>query len=31
MTTGFSLRDMLTAFVSSKAFTYRQPSPGEML
>jgi hypothetical protein len=30
-TPGFSLRDMLTAFVSSKSFTYRRPSPGEML
>ncbi len=31
LATGFSLRDMLTAFVSSKAFLYRQPTPGEML
>jgi hypothetical protein len=30
-TTDFSLRDMLTAFVSSKSFMYRQPSAGEML
>jgi hypothetical protein len=30
-TKGFSLRDMLTAMVSSKAFMYRQPAPGEKL
>jgi hypothetical protein len=30
-TTGFSLRDMLTTFMSSKAFLYRQPSAGEAL
>jgi hypothetical protein len=30
-TKGFSLRDMLTSMVSSKAFMYRQPSPGEKL
>jgi hypothetical protein len=30
-TTGFSLRDMLATLVSSKAFTYRLPSPGETL
>ncbi len=31
MAKGFSLRDMLTAVVSSKAFMYRRQSPGEML
>jgi hypothetical protein len=30
-TPGFSMRDMLTAFVSSKAYLYRTPSPGEPL
>ncbi len=30
-TQGYSLRDMLTSFVSSKAFMYRMPSPGEAL
>src|ERR1700690_1731752 len=30
-TTGFSMRDMLTAFVSSKAYMYRTPSVGETL
>jgi len=30
-TTGFSLRDMVTALVSSKAYLYRRPSAGEML
>lgn len=30
-TPGFSVRDMLMALVSSKAFTYRQPSAGESL
>jgi uncharacterized protein DUF1592/uncharacterized protein DUF1588/uncharacterized protein DUF1595/uncharacterized protein DUF1585 len=29
-TAGFSVRDMLVALVSSKAFLYRLPSPGEM-
>jgi hypothetical protein len=28
---GFSLRDMLTSLVTSKAFLYRAPSPGETL
>jgi hypothetical protein len=30
-TPGFSLRDMLTSLVGSKAFLYRTPSPGEAL
>ncbi len=30
-TAGFSVRDMLVALLSSKAFTYRQPSVGESL
>ncbi len=30
-TTGYSMRDMLVALVSSKAFMYRTPSPGEQL
>jgi Protein of unknown function (DUF1592)/Protein of unknown function (DUF1588)/Protein of unknown function (DUF1595)/Protein of unknown function (DUF1585)/Protein of unknown function (DUF1587) len=30
-TAGFSLRDMLTSLVASKAFLYRTPSPGETL
>ncbi|HXN30404.1 MAG TPA: hypothetical protein VN894_01025, partial [Polyangiaceae bacterium] len=30
-TAGFSMRDMLTAFVSSKAYMYRKQSPGETL
>ncbi len=30
-TPGFSLRDMLTRFVTSKAFLYRTPSTGEAL
>jgi Protein of unknown function (DUF1592)/Protein of unknown function (DUF1588)/Protein of unknown function (DUF1595) len=30
-TAGFSVRDMLVALLSSKAFTYRQPSAGESL
>jgi Protein of unknown function (DUF1592)/Protein of unknown function (DUF1588)/Protein of unknown function (DUF1595)/Protein of unknown function (DUF1585) len=30
-TAAFSLRDMLTTLVSSKAFTYRKPGAGEML
>lgn len=30
-TTGYSIRDMLTAFVSSKAYLYRTQSPGESL
>jgi len=30
-TTGYSMRDMLTALVSSKAYMYRTPSPGEPL
>ena len=29
-TVGFSVRDMLVAIVSSKAFLFRVPSPGEM-
>lgn len=31
MANGYSLRDMLTSFVSSKAFLYRMPSAGEAL
>jgi hypothetical protein len=30
-TAGFSIRDLLTTLVQSKAFMYRQPSPGESL
>jgi hypothetical protein len=30
-TSGFSVRDMLAALLSSKAFMYRQPSVGEPL
>ena len=30
-TAGFSLRDMLSSLLQSKAFLYRQPSPGEAL
>ncbi|MES1208679.1 MAG: DUF1592 domain-containing protein [Pseudomonadota bacterium] len=30
-TTGFSLRDLLSSLLQSKAFLYRQPSPGEAL
>ncbi|HVV16292.1 MAG TPA: DUF1592 domain-containing protein [Polyangia bacterium] len=30
-TTGFSVRDMLSSLLQSKAFLYRQPSPGEAL
>ncbi len=30
-TNGFSLRDMLATLLTSKAFMYRQPSPGEAL
>lgn len=30
-TPGYSLRDMLTAMATSKAFLYRAPSPGESL
>lgn len=31
MTPGFSLTGMVTALLTSKAFTYRTPSPGEVL
>ncbi len=30
-TTGFSVRDLVTTLLTSKAFTYRRLSPGEML
>ena len=30
-TAGFSLRDLMSTLVQSKAFMYRQPSPGESL
>ena len=30
-TTGFSLRDLMSTLMQSKAFMYRQPSPGEAL
>jgi hypothetical protein len=30
-TTGFSLRDLMSTLVQSKAFMYRQPSAGESL
>lgn len=30
-TTGFSIRDLMATLVQSKAFMYRQPSPGEAL
>jgi hypothetical protein len=30
-TAGFSLRDLMSALMQSKAFMYRQPSPGESL
>ncbi len=30
-TPGFSVRDLMTTLISSKAFMYRQPSPGEAL
>ena len=30
-TTGFSLRDLMSTLLQSKAFMYRQPSPGEAL
>ncbi len=30
-TSGFSIRDLLVSLVTSKAFLYRQPSPGESL
>jgi len=30
-TAGFSVRDLVTALVQSKAFTYRQPASGETL
>ena len=30
-TTGFSVRDLMTTLVTSKAFMYRRPSLGEAL
>jgi hypothetical protein len=30
-TPGFSLRDMLTSLVASKAYLWRRPAPGESL